>query len=98
MNDIPPPRLFLGTRIWFGRFSAEIASTFQWNKTDPGPAEIEIPAYKIFNIKANYLIDPSWRLYLALSNLFNESYLARLDPDSVEEPGRNFVFGVRYSF
>ncbi|UCC41058.1 MAG: TonB-dependent receptor [Candidatus Aminicenantes bacterium] len=98
LNDIPPPRLFLGTRLWLGRFSAEIASTFQWKKKNPGPAEIEIPAYKIVNIKANYLIDSSWRLYLALSNFFNESYLARPDPDSVEEQGRNFVFGMRYSF
>ena len=98
LNDIPASRLFLGTRLWLGRFSAEIASTFREEKNAPGPAEIKIPGYKIVNIKASYLIDSSWRLYLVLSNLFNECYLARPDSDSREEPGRNLVLGARYSF
>ena len=98
LNDIPASRLFLGTRLWLGRFSAEIASTFQEEKNAPGPAEIKIPGYKIVNIKASYLIASSWRLYLVLSNLFNECYLARPDSDSREEPGRNLLLGARYSF
>ncbi|MBP1766808.1 MAG: hypothetical protein H6P98_923, partial [Candidatus Aminicenantes bacterium] len=32
------------------------------------------------------------------SNIFDESYLARPDPESVEEPGRNLVLGLSYSF
>lgn len=98
LNDIPASRLFVGTRVWLGRFSAEITSTFQGQKKDPGPAEIKIPAFEIINIRVAYFIHSSWRIYLSLSNLFNESYLARPDPDSVEEPGRNFLFGVSYSF
>ena len=42
LNDIPASRLFLGTRLWLGRFSAEIASTLQEEKNAPGPAEINL--------------------------------------------------------
>jgi len=98
LNDIPPPRLFMGMRVWLRRFSAEINTTFQQKKKNPGPAEIEIPAYGISSIRASYLFDSSLRLYFVLSNLFNKDYLARPDPDGVEEPGRNFIFGLSYTF
>ena len=98
LNDVPSPRLFLGTRVWFGRISSEINATFQLAKDDPGPAETGIPAYEVVNLKANYHFNSSFRLYLVLSNLLNQAYIARPDPDAVEEPGINFVFGASYSF
>jgi len=98
LNDISPPRLFIGTRLWLGHFSTEINSTFQQKKKDPGPAEIQIPGYAIANLKASYFFDSSFRVYVVLSNLFNKSYLARPDSDSVEEPGRNFIIGLSYTF
>ncbi len=98
LNDIPPPRLFLGTRVWIGDLSAEINATFQLDKENPGPAEISIPSYEVVNLKASYYINSTFRLYFVLSNLFNRTYIARPDPDAVEEPGRNFMVGVNYSF
>ncbi|GAH95983.1 unnamed protein product, partial [marine sediment metagenome] len=52
LNDIPPPRLFMGTRLWIERFSLEINTTLQQEKKRPGPAEIAIPGYGAVNIKA----------------------------------------------
>jgi outer membrane receptor protein involved in Fe transport len=98
LNDVPSPRLFLGTRVWFGRISSEINATFQMAKDDPGPAEIGIPAYQFVNLKATYHFKSSFRLYLILSNVLNQNYIARPDPDAVEEPGLNFVFGASYAF
>ncbi len=98
LNDVPPPRLFMGTRFWLGRISSEINATFQMAKDDPGPAEIGIPSYQVVNLKANYHFNSSFRLYLVLSNMLNQAYLSRPDPDAVEEPGINFVFGASYSF
>ncbi len=98
LNDIPPSRIFLGTRVWLNRFSAEINATFQQKKENPGPAEVLIPEYQIVNLKASYFLTSDLRLYFVLSNLFNRVYLVRPDPDGVEEPGRNFVFGLHYSF
>jgi len=88
----------MGTRLWIERFSLEINTTLQQEKKRLGPAEIAIPGYGAVNIKASYLYNSSFRIYLVLSNLLNKNYLARPDPDSVEEPGRNFMFGLSYSF
>lgn len=98
LNDIPPPRVFLGTKFWVHRFSLEIAGTFQQEKKDPGPAEIAIPGYGILDLKANYFINSTLRVFLRVSNAFNKSFFARPDPDGVEEPGRNLLFGLRYEF
>jgi outer membrane receptor protein involved in Fe transport len=98
LNDIPPSRLFMGTRLWIERLSFEINTTLQQEKKMPGPAEIAIPGFGVVNVKASYLYNSSFSLYLVLSNLLNKNYLARPDPDSVAEPGRNFIFGLSYSF
>jgi hemoglobin/transferrin/lactoferrin receptor protein len=98
LNDIPPRRLLLGTRTWFGRLSLEINGTWQAKKGDPGPAEIVIPAVQILNLKFCYFLAPSINFYLAVNNLLNESYLGRPDPEAREEPGRDFLFGISYSF
>ncbi len=98
LNDVPALQLFLGTRLWIKKFTAEVNALFKANKKNPGPAEIEIPSYEVVNIQLSYFIDSSFRFYLHLSNLFNKTYLARPDPDSIEEPGRNFILGLSYSF
>ncbi|MGB9006074.1 MAG: TonB-dependent receptor [Candidatus Aminicenantales bacterium] len=97
VNDIPPLRLTLGTRVWVGKFSAEISGLFQGRKNDPGPAEIAMGACRVFSFKANYFWS-SLNIYLAAGNLFNSTYLSRPDPEAVEEPGRSLVFGLSYSF
>jgi hemoglobin/transferrin/lactoferrin receptor protein len=100
LNDIPPSRLFLGTRVWFGRFTTEINATLQLRKDDMGPDEMlfALPGYEVVNLKASYYYNRSFRFYLLLSNLMNRAYIARPDPDAVEEPGRNLVLGLNYSF
>ena len=98
LNDIPPLRLFAGSRVWVGRFSMEISGTFQDEKTNPGPAEISISRSEFFTLRASYSLNSSLNFYFVCSNLFNKSYLERPDPEAMEEPGRNFVFGISYSF
>lgn len=100
LNDIPPSRLFLGTRVWFGRFTSEINATLQLRKDDMGPDELlfGLPGYEVVNLKASYYYNRSFRFYFLLSNLMNRAYIARPDPDAVEEPGRNLILGLSYSF
>jgi len=96
LNDIPPVKLFLGTRVWKGHFWCEINASFQKEKTDPGPAEISNPGYEIVNFQAGFFLSPSLRFFFSVSNLFNRTYIARPDPDSMEAPGRNFILGLNY--
>jgi hemoglobin/transferrin/lactoferrin receptor protein len=98
LNDIPPRRLYLGARAWLGRLSLEINGTWQGEKDDPGPAEIAISAAQYLDLKLSYFLPPSVNVYLAVNNLLDESYLGRPDPEAREEPGRNFLFGISYSF
>ena len=78
--------------------SGEIISAIHQEKRDPGPAEIKIVGFKTFDIRTSYLFNSSLRIYCVLSNVLNEDYMARPDPDSIEEPGRNLIFGLDYSF
>jgi outer membrane receptor protein involved in Fe transport len=98
LNDIPSQRLHFGGRAWIGRFSLEVEGTWQREKNNPGPAEISIPTVRYFDLQASYFLGSAFRFYFRVSNIFDESYLARPDPESVEEPGRNFLFGVSYTF
>jgi outer membrane receptor protein involved in Fe transport len=98
LNDIPPQRLHFGGRGWIGRLSLEVEGTWQQKKASPGPAEIGIPSARSVDFQASYFFGSALQFYFLISNIFNESYLARSDPESVEEPGRNFLFGVSYAF
>ena len=98
LNDVPPPRLYLGSKLWIGRLSLELDGTLQSRKKNPGPAEISIPGYQIVNLKASYLIRYNLKIYAVFSNMLDSLYYARPDPDSVFEPGRNFILGITFDF
>jgi len=98
LNDIPPARLYLGARTWLGRFIFEASGTIMAKKGNPGPAEIAIPAAEWLNFKASYNIRRHIQLYAVLKNALNKTYYGRPDPEAMEEPGRNFVFGFSYGF
>ncbi len=98
LNDIPSPRLFIGGRAWLSRLTLEISLLYQAKKDEPGPAEIAIPDYSLVNLRASYRLNRALKINLRVNNLFNKWYLARPDPDSREEPGRNFLLGLSFSY
>ena len=98
LNDIPPHRIVLGTRAWVGRFSLEVNGFWQAEKDNPGPAEVRIPSAWAVNIRGSYFLNSRFRVHFAVHNLFDEAYLARPDPESIEEPGRSLVLGLSFSF
>ncbi len=98
LNDIPSSRLIFGTRIWKGRFWGEFNGIFQREKNNPGPAEIPIPGFNVFNFKAGYYFNPFFQIYLNITNIFNKEYRVRPDPDSPFEPGRSFIIGGNFNF
>jgi len=98
LNDIPPHRLYLGTKFWIGRLSLELNATLQGNKTNPGPVEVAISRYETIGFKASYFIASTVQCYVVLSNVTNSLYISRADSSAVEEPGRNFLIGLNFSF
>jgi outer membrane receptor protein involved in Fe transport len=97
INDIPPFRAYLGTRVWVQKFSVEVTGVIQSKKDDPGPAEIAIPAYEYVQARINYDFGTA-SVFALVQNAFNEAFLGRPDPSGVIEPGRSFIFGARYAF
>ncbi len=98
LNDVPPARLFLGTRVWAGKFSVEVNGLFQVSDDDPGPAEVSVPGYSILNAEAVYYWNSTVRVALRVDNLFDKQYLARPDAEAMFEPGRNLKLGVILNF
>ncbi|MFO7733246.1 MAG: TonB-dependent receptor [Candidatus Aminicenantes bacterium] len=97
LNDIPPLSLHVGTKVWVRHLSAELSGTFRLRKGSPGPDEVEIAGSEILNLRAGYRWS-SLEIFMTLANIFDATYLARPDPDAVEEPGRNLKVGFVYSF
>ncbi|MGB8951073.1 MAG: TonB-dependent receptor [Candidatus Aminicenantales bacterium] len=98
LNDIPPFRIVAGTRFWMKRFSFEVNGTILLEKNTPGPAEVRVPGYELVNFQASYAIGSSFNFYLVLSNVFNRAFIARPDPEAMEEPARNLIIGMSYIF
>jgi len=98
LNDIPPERVHLGGRAWVGRLSFALRGTWQGEKSDPGPAEISIPSTQYFDFEISFYLSRSFQLNFLVTNILDASYLARPDPESVREPGRNFLLGVVCAF
>ena len=97
LNDVPPVRIYAGTRFWKGRLSAEVNATFCLTKDDPGPAEIAVASSELVNLKATYL----WQglnVFVSLGNVLNATYIARADSDAMPEPGRNLRLGFACAF
>jgi outer membrane receptor protein involved in Fe transport len=97
LNDVPPFQIYMGTRVWKGKLSAELNATFRLAKVNPGPAEIEVASSELVNLKASYL----WHglnFYVTLENVFNAAYIARADSEAMVEPGRNLRLGFVYAF
>jgi outer membrane receptor protein involved in Fe transport len=97
VNDVPPFRLYLGSRAWVRTLSFEVSGVFQSEKDNPGPAEIGIPAYDYFQMRINYNFRQA-SVFAQIQNVFDKAFLGRPDPSAVSEPGRSFIFGLRYSF
>lgn len=98
LNDVPPPSILIGSRIWKGRFWGEFNCYVQRKHDRPGPSEIKIPGFSIFNFNGGYYSGAK-RIFLSVRNVFNKLYKGRPDPDAREEPGRsvsiNFVYDIK---
>jgi len=87
LNDVPAPRVILGTRYWKGRFWAEANWLWSAPLRHPGPAEVENEAYHVVDIKTGLYLSTHWNLFLRLGNLFNQLYYPNADPDIARAKG-----------
>jgi len=95
LNDVPPPSILMGSRVWKGRFWGELNCYLQRKHDRPGPSEIKIPGFSVFNFNGGYY-SGSKRIFISVRNIFNKKYIGRPDPDAREEPGRSVSINLVY--
>jgi outer membrane receptor protein involved in Fe transport len=98
LNDIPPVKILAGVRVWAGRLSGEACVRHHRAKSDPGPAEIAVPAGTTADLKLCVYLPAGFQVNALVSNVFDALDLNRPDPDAPPDPGRSVRIGVVYSF
>lgn len=98
LNDIPSPKMLLGGKLLIDRFWTEINYLHSYQKTDPGPAEVENNGYSEVNIKAGYYFSTHFYLNFKIANFFNELYYPNADPDIPPARGIDISLGLHYYF
>ena len=97
INYIPPSRLTFWTKFTFGDFWVEPKVTLAAAHKDPGPLEMEIDGFSLFNTIFGYKLSQRVTLLAIVQNLFDVTYRLSADEQGVEAPGRGFVFKISFS-
>ena len=98
LNYVPPSRLTFWGKYSPGRFWAEPRVTLTTAKEDPGPLEIGIDGYVLFDTIFGYELNRSLTLLAILQNILDETYRASADEVGVDAPGRGLVLRAKFSF
>jgi len=98
LNYIPPSRLIFGTKFSPGKFWVEPKITLAAAIKDPGPLEIAIDGYTLFDTVFGYNLSPDITLFAIAQNLLNQTYRPSADEQGVDATGRGIVFRISYAF
>ena len=98
LNYIPPSRLTLWPKFSLGKFWVEPKLTLAAAKKDPGPLEIEIKGYTLFDTIFGYKLNKNIMLLAIAQNISNRTYRLSADETGVDAPGRGIVFKVSFSY
>ena len=72
--------------------------TFQAAKKDPGPLEIAIDGFILFETILGCKLSPNATLLAILQNILNQTYRFSADDQGVDAPGRGIVLRASFSF
>jgi len=98
LNYIPPTRLTFWGKYSPGHFWVEPRLTLSSAVDNPGPLEIEIDGYVLFDTIFGYELNRNLTLLAILQNIFDETYRASADDLGVDAPGRGLVLRAKFGF
>ncbi len=88
LDDISPMTFFFQLRKDLGRKAfVQARAAFYAEDDEPGPTEVPMPGYNVFDVSAGYRFDERIELRFLGRNLFNESYPVSSDARAVLAPG-----------
>jgi len=98
LNYIPPTRLTFWGKYSPGKLWVEPRFTLTAAKDDPGPLEMKVDGYVLFDTILGYELSPNLTLIAIFQNILNETYRASADEKGVDAPGRGLVVRAKFSF
>jgi len=97
LADMPPDRLYAGTKFARGRWTWRLRGERRDAKKDPGSGEKPIPAADLVAFKWVYELRPGLSLGLSLRNVLDEEYFNSADRKVPLAPGRSVSVSMRWS-
>jgi outer membrane receptor protein involved in Fe transport len=98
LNYIPPSRLTLWGKYSPGRFWVEPRLTLSTAQNDPGPLEISIDGYALFETILGFKVNEDLSFLAIAQNILDQTYRPSADEDGVDAPGRGIILKAMYSF
>jgi outer membrane receptor protein involved in Fe transport len=98
LNYIPPSRLTLWGKYSPGRFWVEPRLTLSAAQDNPGPLEIAIDGYALFETIFGFKVNEDLSLLAITQNIFDQTYRPSADESGVDAPGRGIILKAMYSF
>jgi outer membrane receptor protein involved in Fe transport len=87
--DVPAPSAVLTARhAPFERFWWRLRARLVARDDEPGPTEVETPAFELVDLSAGFAVTKAFEVVLSGSNLLDERYLLSPDADAPPGPGR----------
>jgi len=98
LNYIPASRIILSSKFSPGKFWMESRLTMTASKKDPGPLELAINGYTLWDTIFGCKLNKDMVLLAVFQNMLNQTYRLSADEEGVDAPGRGVVFKLSYSF
>ncbi|HJS74640.1 MAG TPA: TonB-dependent receptor, partial [Vicinamibacteria bacterium] len=95
LDDISPMTFLFQLRKDLGpKAFVQARWAFYAEDDEPGPTEIAMPGWNVFDVSAGYKFDPRLELRFLGRNLFNESYPVSSDARAVLAPGISGILSL----
>jgi outer membrane receptor protein involved in Fe transport len=95
LDDISPMTFFAQVRKELGpKAFVQMRAAFYAEDDEPGPTEVAMPGWNVFDVSAGYRFDERIELRFLGRNLFNESYPVSPDARAVLAPGISGILSL----
>lgn len=98
LNYIPASRMYISSKYSIGKFWMESKLTMAAPKKDPGPLELAINGYTLWDTIFGCKLNKDIVLLAIVQNILNQTYRLSADEKGVDAMGRGVVLKMSYSF
>jgi outer membrane receptor protein involved in Fe transport len=97
LADIPSDRAAVGARYVRGRWRATARFEHRFDKTDPGPGEVETDGADLVSASLSCALSRGLTIRIHATNLLDKTYLPSADELAVPGPGRSVGLSVAWA-